>query len=99
MNEYILFEEKQRFRLIWLWIILLSIDAFLLYGMLRQVVNGQQFGSNPISNTGLLVEASFRYSSMKPIFGTAQDIDLSSDQKDRNNLNNGERLIFFFALL
>lgn len=58
MNEYILFEEKQRFRLIWLWIILLSIDAFFLYGVLRQVVNGQQFGSKQISNTELLVAAS-----------------------------------------
>lgn len=54
MNE-ILFTERQKFRQWWLWLILLGINSFFLFGVFKQVVYGQQFGNEPMSNTGLIV--------------------------------------------
>ena len=54
MENEILFSEKQRFKQWWLWLFLLSINVFTLYGIFFQVIEGIQFGSNPMSNTGLI---------------------------------------------
>lgn len=55
MNNEILFTETQKFKQWWLWIILIGIDVFILYGVIKQVINGQQFGNKPASNTELLI--------------------------------------------
>lgn len=55
MNNEILFSETQKFRQWWLWVILIGINALLLYGVYQQVLKGQTFGSKPASNTELLV--------------------------------------------
>lgn len=55
MSKEILFTEKQKFNQWWVWLILLAINGLFLYGVFRQVVGGQQFGTNPMSNTGLLI--------------------------------------------
>lgn len=54
MNSDILFAERQRFRQWWIWLILLGINGFLLFGVFQQVFGGRQFGDKPISNEGLL---------------------------------------------
>lgn len=59
METEILFSEKQKFRQWWVWFILLSINGLLLYGVFEQIIKEQQFGDNPMSNTGLLVTSSF----------------------------------------
>ena len=38
--------EKQRFRQIWLWIILIGINAMMLYGFVQQIIFKIPFGSN-----------------------------------------------------
>ncbi len=55
MNNEILFEERQRFKQWWLWLILLGINGLFLFGVIKQVLGGQQFGSKPMSDTGLLI--------------------------------------------
>lgn len=55
MNNEILFTERQRFTQWWLWIILLGINGLLLYGIIRQIIDKQPFGDNPMSDTGLLI--------------------------------------------
>jgi hypothetical protein len=36
----------------------LGINGLLLFGVYKQIIGGQQFGNNPMSNTGLLITAS-----------------------------------------
>lgn len=55
MDGEILFSERQKFRQWWLWLILSLINGFLLFGVFKQVIKGQPFGSKPIPNTGLLI--------------------------------------------
>jgi len=55
MNNENLFTERQRFKQLWLWVILLGITGLFLFGVVKQVIYGQQFGDKPMSNTGLLI--------------------------------------------
>jgi hypothetical protein len=55
MNNEILFTERQKFKQWWFWLIHIGINGILLFGVFKQVIGGQQFGNNPMSNTGLLV--------------------------------------------
>jgi hypothetical protein len=54
VNE-VLFTERQRFKQWWLWLILLGINGLFLFGVFKQVIGGQQFGDNSMSNAGLLI--------------------------------------------
>lgn len=54
MNNEILFREKQQFRQWWIWLILLGINGFHLFGVFQQVFGGRQFGDKPVSNAVLL---------------------------------------------
>lgn len=55
MENEILFTEKQKFKQWWLWIILLSVNGIFLLGVFIQVIGGQQFGDNPLSDPMLLI--------------------------------------------
>ena len=55
MDNNTLFSEKQRFTQWWLWLILLGINGQFLYGIFQQLVRGQTFGDNPMSNAGLIL--------------------------------------------
>ncbi len=50
-----MFSETQRFKQIWLWIILLGINGLFIFGLTKQVILGKQFGDNPLSNWGLII--------------------------------------------
>jgi hypothetical protein len=43
----LLYREVQHFRQLWLWIILLAISLFSIYGFVKQVIMGEPFGNNP----------------------------------------------------
>lgn len=45
-----LFTERQYFRQIWLWALLIIINGFIIYGLISQVFFGRTFGDKPISN-------------------------------------------------
>jgi hypothetical protein len=59
MNGKILFSEQQKFRQIWLWIMLLTVLSILItvfsWGLIRQIVHGRPFGNNPMSDSGLII--------------------------------------------
>lgn len=54
MTTTALFTEKQYFRQPWLWAILLLINAFIIYGLYKQIYFGEPFGDNPVSNAALV---------------------------------------------
>lgn len=55
MNKEVLFSESQRFKQWWLWGIVIAINALLLYGVYVQIMLGQAFGNNPMTNTQLII--------------------------------------------
>jgi hypothetical protein len=55
MPKEILFIEKQRFTQWWIWLILLTINGALIYGVIKQVLGGQAFGDKPAGDTELLL--------------------------------------------
>jgi hypothetical protein len=55
MSNTILFTERQKFKQWWVWLILLSLNGILLFGVFKQVIGGQQFGDKPAGNTELLI--------------------------------------------
>lgn len=57
MEQDFIFKEKQRFKQWWLWLILLGLNGFLLYGFFRQVLAGYPLGDRPMSNIGLSITA------------------------------------------
>jgi len=57
MNNQILFTESQRFRQWWIWLLIIYINGFFLYGIFTQVIGEQPFGSKPMSNTGLIISS------------------------------------------
>jgi hypothetical protein len=54
-DKEILFSESQKIKQVWIWLILLGINGLFLIAIIRQIIGGQPFGNNPMSNTGLLV--------------------------------------------
>lgn len=58
MTNETMFTEQQRFKQWWLWLILLAVNGLFLFGVFKQVIGGQQFGNNSMSNTGLLIATS-----------------------------------------
>lgn len=59
MESTKLFAERQRFKQWWVWLILAGINGLFLYAVITQVIGGESFGTNPMSNTGLLITALF----------------------------------------
>ena len=55
MDNILLFSEKQRFKQIGLWIMLLALNGMFLFGFIKQVVWGVPFGTRPLPTAGLLL--------------------------------------------
>lgn len=53
----ILFKEIQKFRQVWLWLLIVFIDSMIFYGLYQQFVLQKPFGDNPMSNEGLIITA------------------------------------------
>lgn len=51
----ILFQEKQRFTQVWIWLILLGINGLFAFAFFYQIIGGKPFGDNPMSDNGLIV--------------------------------------------
>lgn len=51
----ILFLERQRFKQWWIWLILLFLNGLLIFGVIKQVIIGQQFGDEPTSDSALMI--------------------------------------------
>ena len=51
------FKEVQRFTQWWLWLILLGIGSILIFGIYKQIILGEPFGDQPMSDVGLIIFA------------------------------------------
>lgn len=47
------YSERQRFRQVWIWALLLGINILTIYGFIQQVVIGEPFGDKPTSDLGV----------------------------------------------
>ena len=54
-NNNRFYREIQRFRQLWLWILILSIAAITLWGMIQQLFLGKPFGNNPAPDIVLVI--------------------------------------------
>lgn len=54
-----LFKEDQRFTQWWLWLILIPIGILPVVGIVQQLILGEEFGDNPMSDFGLILFAVF----------------------------------------
>lgn len=57
MSDETLFSESQKFKQIWLWLVLLGINGFFFFAIIKQVVGGQEIGEKPIGDAGILIGA------------------------------------------
>ncbi|HMF71234.1 MAG TPA: hypothetical protein VK616_07145 [Flavitalea sp.] len=55
MAKEILFVERQRFNQIWHLILIIAINGLLLFACYKQIIKGERFGMNSLSNIGLVV--------------------------------------------
>src|SRR5436305_10264788 len=44
------FCERQHFKQVWMWILLIGVNGLFIYGLINQVFLGQTFGSKAMSN-------------------------------------------------
>ena len=56
------FAEEQKFTQWWLWLILIAIGLLPVYGIYKQLIIGEDFGSKPMSNLGLIIFSVFVFS-------------------------------------
>jgi hypothetical protein len=59
MSANYLYTEKQKLTQWWIWIILLGINCFFLYGIYRQIIMKEIFGDNPMSDAELFLVYTF----------------------------------------
>lgn len=50
----LLFKEIQKFTQWWLWLFLIAIGTIPIYGIYKQIILGEKFGNNPMSDIGLI---------------------------------------------
>ncbi|GAB5538446.1 MAG: hypothetical protein Salg2KO_05490 [Salibacteraceae bacterium] len=50
-----IFTETQRFTQWWLWMLILGTAAFPIFGLYKQILLGEPYGDNPMSDAGLIV--------------------------------------------
>ncbi len=56
------FKEEQKFTQWWLWVILIGVGMIPIFGLYKQIVLGEKFGNNPMSDVGLVFFAFFVFS-------------------------------------
>jgi len=49
------FKEKQKFTQWWLWLFLIGLGLFHVYGLFKQLIIGKDFGDKPMSDIGLIM--------------------------------------------
>lgn len=78
-----LYHERQSFRQLWLWILLLFVAVTTIgifgFGIYRQLIEGRSFGNNPMSDTGLIVTAALMILLNAALFGIFVFGNLTTD--------------------
>jgi len=55
----IYYKEEQKFRQIWIWMLLLALSGIWVWQLVQQVFMGIPFGNNPSSNLGVILTGLF----------------------------------------
>lgn len=55
MESKLLFTETQKFKQLWIWLLLVGVNGIFLYAIYQQIIQGKPMGNNPMSDTGLLI--------------------------------------------
>jgi hypothetical protein len=55
------FKEAQRYNQWWLWIIMIGLGIIPIAGIYKQLILGEPFGNNPMSDLGLIIFTIFIY--------------------------------------
>jgi len=53
------FKEEQKFTQWWVWLLLIIVGLIPVYGIYKQLIKGEAFGNNPMSDIGLIIFAIF----------------------------------------
>jgi hypothetical protein len=56
------FTEEQKFTQWWIWLILIPIGILPIIGIYKQIILGEPFGDNPMSDEGIILFAGFIFS-------------------------------------
>ncbi|MGJ5641135.1 hypothetical protein [Formosa sp. S-31] len=56
------FKEEQKFTQWWIWLILIPVGFIPIKGIYQQLILGEQFGDQPMSDTGLIIFSLFIFS-------------------------------------
>lgn len=56
------FKEEQKFTQWWLWLILIPVGILPIFGIYKQLILGDKFGDNPMSDLGLVILTIFIFS-------------------------------------
>lgn len=75
-----LFTEKQKFTQWWLWVLLLGIGMIPTIGIYKQLIIGEEFGSKPMSNLGLIVFLFFIYLLIAFFYFIKLETKITSDE-------------------
>jgi hypothetical protein len=51
----VIFEERQRFKQLWIWAILISMNMLLLFGIFTQLILHRPFGNKPLSDFEMIL--------------------------------------------
>ncbi len=51
----LVFSEKQKFRQWWIWLALVAVTGFMVYGIYQQTILKKPFGNNPVNDTVLIL--------------------------------------------
>ncbi len=54
-DQTIVFKERQRFRQVWLWVLILGIASIFIAGFISQVILGGEFGNRPMADIQLAI--------------------------------------------
>lgn len=61
MKKYNEYYERQSQKPWWLWALMIGLNLLMIYGVVRQLIFEKQFGTNPMSDTGLIIVASILF--------------------------------------
>lgn len=82
MKDEILFEERQHFRQIWLWVLMAGVNGIFIYGIIQQIILGKPFGDKPASDAVLLITSLFLLAMTAGLMIMRLDTRITSDSID-----------------
>lgn len=74
------FQENQKFTQWWLWILLIGATLIPIFGIYKQIIVGEQFGSKPLPNFALILFLLFMLAFIGFFLMTTLSTEINEDQ-------------------